>query len=62
MSHGMQDDRQETPAAQSHTVTTVKGAKRTHLTFSQKMALKHLITCVVAGVDYLVHPQILVCK
>ncbi|ROW08437.1 hypothetical protein VMCG_03147 [Cytospora schulzeri] len=23
------------------------------------MALKHLITCVVAGVDYLVHPQIL---
>lgn len=24
------------------------------------MALKHLITCVVAGIDYLVHPQILV--
>ncbi|KAJ4423676.1 hypothetical protein N0V82_001699 [Gnomoniopsis sp. IMI 355080] len=23
------------------------------------MALKHLITCVVAGIDYLVHPQIL---
>lgn len=24
------------------------------------MALKHLITCIVAGIDYLVHPQILV--
>lgn len=24
------------------------------------MALKHLITCIVAGIDYLVHPKILV--
>lgn len=27
---------------------------------NSKMALKHLITCIVAGIDYLVHPQILV--